>query len=152
MNFVYRMPYLLCCFRCDLTLKGTDSNKSNLLIYWWVISRNYMLCITLARLACCCCLSHKFWIGLDYDTTPLVDCLFSRDDFDCSVIHIWGTNKSKVVIGEVTVPANLARTPSRKWELNSNWPNAGKECGSILSSHLWGGTLRDDTKNGCVAG
>ena len=25
------------------------------------------------------------------------------------------------------------------------------ECGSILSSRLWGGALRDDTKNGCVA-
>ena len=25
------------------------------------------------------------------------------------------------------------------------------ECGWILSSHLWGGVLRDDTKNGCVA-
>ena len=27
----------------------------------------------------------------------------------------------------------------------------GKECGSILSSHLWGGALRNDTKNGRVA-
>ena len=27
----------------------------------------------------------------------------------------------------------------------------GKECGSILSSHLWGGALRDNTKNSCVA-
>ena len=25
------------------------------------------------------------------------------------------------------------------------------ECGSILSSRLWGGALHDDTKNGCVA-
>ena len=25
------------------------------------------------------------------------------------------------------------------------------ECGSILSSRLWGGALRDDIKNGCVA-
>ena len=47
--------------------------------------------------------------------------------------------------------ANVARTPSRKWELNSNWLTARKECGSILSSRLWGGALRDDTKNGCVA-
>ena len=57
------------------------------------------------------------------------------------------TDKSKAVIGGVT----LVRTPSRKWELNSNWLTARKECGSILSSHLWGGALRDDTKNGCVA-
>ena len=47
--------------------------------------------------------------------------------------------------------ANEAQTPSRKWELNSNWLTAGKECGSIPSSRLWGGALRDDTKNGCVA-
>ena len=26
----------------------------------------------------------------------------------------------------------------------------GKECGSILSSRLWGGALRDDTKDSCV--
>ena len=45
----------------------------------------------------------------------------------------------------------LARTLSRKWELNSNWLTAGKECGSVFSSRLWGGALRDDTKNGCVA-
>ena len=35
--------------------------------------------------------------------------------------------------------------------MNSNWLNVGKECGSFLSSRLWGGGLRDDTKNGCVA-
>ena len=46
---------------------------------------------------------------------------------------------------------NVARTPSRKWELNCNWLTAVKECGSILSSRLWGGALRDDTKKGCVA-
>jgi len=27
----------------------------------------------------------------------------------------------------------------------------GKECGLIFSSRWWGGALRDDTKNGCVA-
>ena len=56
-----------------------------------------------ARLSCCCCLSPKFWIGLDYDNT-VVNCLFSRDDFDYSVIHTWGNDKSKAVIGGVTVP------------------------------------------------
>ena len=45
----------------------------------------------------------------------------------------------------------MSRTPSRKWELNSNWLTEGKGCGSILSSHLWGGALHDDTKNSCVA-
>ena len=35
--------------------------------------------------------------------------------------------------------------------VNYNWLTAGKESGSILSSRLWGGALRDDTKNGCVA-
>ena len=82
----------------------------------------------------------------NYDnTTPVW--LASRDDFYCSVIHTWSTDKSKAVIGGVT----LVWTPSRKSELNSNWLTTGKECGSILSSHLWGGALRDDTKNGCVA-
>ena len=57
------------------------------------------------------------------------------------------TDKSKAVIGGVT----LARTPTRKWELNSNWLTAGKECGSILSGRLWGAALRDNTKKGCVA-
>ena len=40
--------------------------------------------------------------------------------------------------------ANAARTPSRKWDLNSNKLTAGKEiqCGSILSSRLWKGGLR----------
>ena len=38
--------------------------------------------------------------------------------------------------------ANVTRTPSRKWDLNSNKLAAGKECGSILSSRLCGGELR----------
>ena len=38
--------------------------------------------------------------------------------------------------------ANVARTPSRKWDLNSNKLAAGKECGSILSSRLCEGELR----------
>ena len=73
----------------------------------------------------------KILKGLDYDNTTLVDCLFSRDDFDFSVIHTWGNDKSKAVTGRV---ANVERTPSRKWELNSNWLIVGKECGSIFSS------------------
>ena len=95
----------------------------------------------LLDLLCCCCL--KFWIRLH--NTILVDCLFSRNDFDCSVIHTWGTDWRS------HRAANVPRTPSRKWELNSNWLTAGKECGSILRSRLWEGELRDDTKNGCVA-
>ena len=38
-----------------------------------------------------------------HDNTAPVDGLFSRNDFDCSVIHIWGTDKSKAVIGGVNV-------------------------------------------------
>ena len=45
----------------------------------------------------------------------------------------------------------MARTLSRKWELNYNWLITGKECSSVFSSRWWGGALRDDTKNGCVA-
>ena len=36
-----------------------------------------------------------------YHSPPL---LFSLDDFDCSVIRTWGTDKSKAVIGGVTIP------------------------------------------------
>ena len=43
----------------------------------------------------------------------------------------------------------MARTPSRKWKLNSNWLTVGKECGFTLSSHVWGGAERDYTNNGC---
>ena len=35
--------------------------------------------------------------------TTLVDCLFSHDNFDCSVIHTWGNDKTKAVIGGVTI-------------------------------------------------
>ena len=49
-------------------------------------------------------LISKILKGLDYDNTTLVDCLFSRDDFDCSVIHTWGNDKSKAVTGGVTIP------------------------------------------------
>ena len=58
--------------------------------------------------------------------------------------------KSKAVIGGGHLTANVARTPLKKWELNSNWLTAGKVFGSILSSRFWGGALRDDAKNGCV--
>ena len=56
---------------------------------------------SMSRFACCCSLSHKFWIRINYDNTTLVNCLFSRDYFDCSVIHTWGTDKSEAVIGGV---------------------------------------------------
>ena len=59
-----------------------------------------MLFILFAQLAAAT-KSHKFWIELDYDNTTQVDCSFSHDDFDCSVIHIWGTDKSKAVMGGV---------------------------------------------------
>ena len=73
----------------------------------------------------------------DNDNTTPVNGLFSRDDFYCSVSHKWNNDKSKAVIGGVT----LARTPSRKWELNCYWLTAGKEYGSILSSRLQVGGL-----------
>ena len=41
-------------------------------------------------------------MGLDYDNTTVVNCLLSRDYFDYAVIHTWGTDKSKAVIGGVT--------------------------------------------------
>ena len=48
-------------------------------------------------------LISKILKGLDYDNTTLVDCLFSPDDFDCSVIHTLSNDKSKAVIGGVTI-------------------------------------------------
>ena len=37
------------------------------------------------------------------------------------------------------------------WFVRGTTNTKGKECGPNLSGHLWGGELRDDTKNGCVA-
>ena len=111
----------------------------------------FTLCITFAWLTCCCCLSPKFWIGLDYDNTTLVDYLFSCNDFDCSVIHL-GNQLKESCDWRSHCASNMARIiPSRKWELNPYWLTAGKEHGLILSSRLWGGALCDNTKNGCVA-
>ena len=78
MNFMCRM-----CFCVAVHVKGTDSNKSNLVNYWWAISRTIpgnfistsMLCITFLWLSCCCCFSHKIRIGLDCDNAALVNCL-----------------------------------------------------------------------------
>ena len=58
------------------------------------ISRNYTRKlykhIHVVHHICSTCLQllliSKILKGLDYDNTTLVDCLFSRDDFDC-VIH-----------------------------------------------------------------
>ena len=38
---------------------------------------------------------------------------------------------------------------SRKWNHSCDWLKAGKECGSNVSSRLWGGALRDETQSGC---
>ena len=92
--------------------RGTDSNKSNLIDYRYAIFRNYTRQlykhIHVVHHICSTCLLllliSKILKGLDYDNTTLVDCLFSRDDFDCSVIHTWGNDKSKAVIGGVTIP------------------------------------------------
>ena len=99
-----------------------------------------------------------------YASTAFVVVIWPSFLFD-SLVKIWATCEiffeqmvycpsswqkiSRTVMNHRT--ANVARTPSIKWELNSNWLTAGKECGSILSSRLWGGALRDDTKNGCAA-
>ena len=59
----------------------------------------------LELLAAACISRIKFGIRLDYDNTTPADYLqlFSRDDYDCSVIYTWGTDKSKAVIEGVTV-------------------------------------------------
>ena len=145
-----------------------------------------MLFIIFTRLACYCCLSHKFWMGFD-NKTPLwlIACFHATILRDCSVIYTWGaihsTNSQTGPTGKRGAPqkvdlffrnfsgwtepihwvldrnfrkfwlngsrpwgtdkscdwrshrtAKVARTPSRKRELNSNWLTAGKECGSIV--------------------
>ena len=37
------------------------------------------------------------------------------------------------------------------WVVRQTTNTKGKECGSVLSSRLWVGVLRDEIKNGCVA-
>ena len=49
-------------------------------------------------------LAAAYLLNFEEDSTTVVNCFFSRDDFDYSVIHTWGTDKSKAVIGGVTVP------------------------------------------------
>ena len=125
--------------------------------YWFKQKQSYkisistsMLCIIFARLAYCCCLSHKFWMGSDNKTLLwLIACFHATILIVLSFTH--GAPIKQSCDWRSHRTANVARTPSRKWELNSNWLTAGKECGSILSSRLWEGALRDDTKNGCVA-
>ena len=56
--------------------------------------------------------------------------------------------KSKAVIGGGHLTANLARTPLKKWELNSNWLTAGIWFDS--QQPFLGRSVRDDAKNGCV--
>ena len=110
-NEEFNVPDVLIVFLWRLNSQRYRFKKQPI-NYRWAISRNYTWQLyehihvvhrKFARLACCCCLSPKFWIGLDYDNT-VVNCLFSRDDFDHSVIHTWGNDKSKAVIGGVTVP------------------------------------------------
>ena len=55
-----------------------------------------MLCISVLDLLVVAAYLKNFERTRDY--------LFSRDDFDCSVIHTWGNDKSKAVIGGVTIP------------------------------------------------
>ena len=109
-----------------------------------------MLCITFVRLACCC-LSYKFWIGLDYDSTALSWLLVLTLQSWLFCHSHMGHWQKQICELRNHCTTNLARAPSRKWELTSNWLTAGKECGWILNRCLWGGALRDDTKNGCVA-
>ena len=45
-----------------------------------------------------------YLLNFEYDNTTVVNCFFSPDDFDYSVTHTLSTDKSKAVIGGVTVP------------------------------------------------
>ena len=48
-------------------------------------------------------------------------------------------------------PLRIVKFLKHDWFVRKTTNTKGKECGSILSSRLWGGALRDDTENGCVA-
>ena len=108
------------------------SNKSNLINYQWVTSQNYtkqlyqhiMLCITLAWLSCCCCLSMATLLLLIawFHETILIVLSFTHDG-----------------------PLIKEESPYRKPNAKTFQKMAGKECGLILSSHLWGEALCDDT-------
>ena len=132
MNFLCWMCSLYCCTCENYTLKGTFSNKSNLINYQWVTSRNYtqqlyqhiMLCITFAWLSCCCCLSTATLLLLIawFHETILIVLSFTHDG---------------ALIKE--------ESPYRKPNAKTFQKMVGKECGLILSSHLWGEALCDDT-------
>ena len=49
-------------------------------------------------------LAAAYLLNFEEDSTTVVNYFFSRDDFDYSVIHTWGTDKSKAVIGGARVP------------------------------------------------
>ena len=133
-----------CVSSCNLPYKLSMSNFPKL--YRATLKAHPCCTSHLLDLLCCCYL--KFWIRIH--NTTLVDCLFHA-----TILIVLSFTQGAPIKAKLDWrsrrAANVARTPSRKWELNSNWLTAGKECGSILSSRLWEGELRDDTKNGCVA-
>ena len=99
---------------------------TSLALLCWLLSGFFVLIVlrhswvsqvftpSISRLARCCSLSHKFWIGINYDNTTLVDCLFSRDHFDSSVIHTWGTDTSEAVIGGIWLYRKRGLNPFQK--------------------------------------
>ena len=71
--------------------------------------------------------------------------------FPCIVLG----NRSLIIEKHVHILApcgsHIVKFLIHDWFLCQITNTKGKECGSVLSSHLWGGLLRDDTKNSCVA-
>ena len=124
-----------------IVLLYTSIERNLYMSYRWVTCQNYIrqlykhihvvhhICLTCLLPLLISEILNRTWLWQQNT------CLFSCDDFDCSVICTWGTDKRKALIGGV-LTANVARTPSTKWELNSNKLTLGKECGSILSSCL----------------
>ena len=102
----------LCCSTCVKTkLSGVLIQTKAIINYQWAISRNYTRQIYkhihVLHETCSTCLLllliSQILNRTRQQNTVLVDCLFSLDDFDCSVIYTWGTDQSKAVIGGVTV-------------------------------------------------
>ena len=71
--------------------------------------------------------------------------------FPCIVLG----NRSSIIEKSVCILApcssRIVKFLIHDWFLHQTTNTKGKECCSVLSRHLWGGLLRDDTKNSCVA-
>ena len=64
-------------------------------------------------------------------------------------------NRSSIIEKSVRILApcssHIVKFLIHDWFLRQTTNTKGKECSPVISRHFWGGLLRDDTKNSCVA-